>query len=285
MSAFARLARSFRLTSPFRRAATADLKRGLTQREFVVHYQPKVEITGGQVMGVEALVRWNHPQRGLILPAEFLPTAAEAPSLLAELTAQVLETALNDCASWRDRGLELSLAVNIATEVLLERPLIGLVEGALRANRIAPSWLTLELTEGALSEREAEVTRTLKGLRGLGVSLSIDDFGTGHSSLARVRALPLNELKVDRSFIAGIANDTRDIGIARHVIELGLELGMQVVAEGVEDKPTLEVLRSLGCTMAQGFYISPPLAEDQLRRWLASQPLGPLPPSSRDSPS
>ncbi len=282
----ARMAGRFRLRiGPFGRAASADLKRGLTHREFVVHYQPKVEITSGQVAGVEALVRWNHPRKGLLRPGEFLPTATSSPNLLAELTAQVLESALTDCASWRGAGVELPIAVNIATEVLLERPLIGLVKDTLHGKRIEPSWLTLELTEGALSGREADVARTLQELRSLGVSLSIDDFGTGHSSLARVRSLPLNELKVDGSFIAGIAKDARDLGIARHAIELGLELGMQVVAEGVEDKPTLEVLRSLGCTMAQGFYISPPLREDQLRRWLASQPLGPLPASGPATPS
>lgn len=274
----ARLARRIPLPpDPSRKEALAELGAALARRELVLHYQPKMELSTERIVGVEALVRWRHPRRGLLGPAEFLPIAEADPGLLAALTCQVLDRALRDCANWRAAGRTLPVAVNVAAPVLTEGTLVQIVGETLSHYDLEPHLLTLELTEGALMERSTDVTKALMDLRALGISLSIDDFGTGHSSLARLRSLPLDELKVDRSFIASIASDDRDLGITRHIIDLGIDLGMRVVAEGVEDAETLELLRSLGCSEAQGFHLSRPVPEAELREWLALRPVsGPV---------
>lgn len=267
-----RLARRVRLPAdPLRRAALTELKMALARRELIVHYQPKAEIASGRVVGAEALVRWKHPRRGLLGPKEFLPAAESDRQLLTALTCQVLDCAIRDCARWCGDGSELPVAVNVAPAVLLEGPLVALVREALKRHGLDPRMLTLELTESALMQPEEDVTDPLRELRELGISVSIDDFGTGNSSLSRLRSLPLDELKIDRSFISGISTDERDLGIARHIVHLGHELGLRVVAEGVEDERTLRLLRSLGCEVAQGYHLARPLPEDELRLWLASR--------------
>ena len=257
-------------TDPARKAALAALGTGLARRELVLHYQPQAEVSTGRVVGVEALVRWNHPRRGLLSPAAFLPLAESSPGLLAALTCQVLDRAIRDCAGWLDEGRRLPIAVNVAAPVLLEGALVRIVRDTLSRHRLDPRLLTIELTESALMERSTDVTAALVELRDLGISLSIDDFGTGHSSLARLRSLPLDALKIDRSFIANIAENERDLGIARHIVDLGVDLGLQVVAEGVEDEATLGLLQVLGCSVVQGFFLARPLPEGELRRWLES---------------
>lgn len=253
---------------PVRRAALAELRSALARRELVVHYQPKAETDTGMVVGVEALVRWQHPVRGLLSPAEFLPLAESSPELLSQLTEQVLDIAVGDCAGWLRDGYPLPVAVNLAPCVLLSGPVTGPVGVALTRHGLDARMLTVELTESGLMQPQEDVTQHLRELRDLGVSVSIDDFGTGNSSLSRLRSLPLDELKVDRSFIAGIATDERDLGITRHIVNLGLELGLCVVAEGVEDERTLRLLRSLGCEVVQGFHLARPMPNQQLRRWL-----------------
>jgi EAL domain-containing protein (putative c-di-GMP-specific phosphodiesterase class I) len=255
---------------PLRRAAVAELRGALSRRELVVEYQPKGETETGRVVGVEALVRWNHPQRGLLGPGEFLAVAESSRDLLSALTGQVLDCAVRDCAAWLADGRELPVAVNVAPAVLLEGSLVGLVREALSRYQLDARMLTVELTESALMESEAEVTGHLKELRALGICVSIDDFGTGNSSLSRLRTLPLDELKVDRSFIADIATDERALGIIRHIIHLGRELGLRVVAEGVEDERTLRILRTIDCEVVQGFHLARPMPEEQLRQWLAA---------------
>lgn len=268
----ARLAKRLPLpVDPLRRAALAEFEAALARHELVLHYQPKTEIESGRVVGVEALVRWNHRDRGLLGPAEFLPLAESSPQLLKTLTCQVLECAVRDCASWLRDGHDLPVAVNVAPAVLLGTGLVGLVEETLSRHRLDPGMLILELTESALMESEEDVTEQLRAVRDLGVSVSIDDFGTGNSSLSRLRSLPLDELKIDRSFISGISTDGRDLGITRHIVNLGVELGLRVVAEGVEDERTLRVLRALRCEVAQGFYLGRPMPDDQLKWWLAGR--------------
>lgn len=270
----ARLARRVPLpVDPIRRAALVELKGALVRHELVVHYQPKAEIESGTIVGVEALVRWDHPRRGLLGPGEFLPLAESSPELLAGLTAEVLEHAIRDCAGWLADGMELRVAVNLAPAVLLHGSPVALVSEALDRHGLDPQMLTLELTESALMAPQEDVTVHLHELRELGVSISIDDFGTGNSSLARLRALPVDELKVDRSFVSGISTDDRDLGITRHIVHLGLEMGLCVVAEGVEDERTLRLLRSLGCEVVQGFHLARPMPEDQLRSWLDGKEL------------
>jgi EAL domain-containing protein (putative c-di-GMP-specific phosphodiesterase class I) len=265
----ARIARRVPLPpDPARKAALAEMQAALTRGELVVHYQPKIELSGGGVAGVEALVRWNHPGKGLLSPAEFFPVVASSPDLLAALTCQVLDRAVSDCAGWGRDGRELPVAVNVAARALLDQPLAQVVRETLERHNVEPRMLTLELTESALMEPGANVTAPLAELRTLGISVSIDDFGTGYSSLARLRSLPVDELKVDQSLIAGIATNSRDLGITRHIVALGIDLGLRVVAEGVENERTFELLRELGCSAAQGFYMSKPLSEEQLREWL-----------------
>ena len=258
---------------PFRRAALAELRLALSRDELLVHYQPKVDASSGATVGVEALVRWNHPKRGLLGPLEFLPLAESTPDLLAALTFAVLDRAVRDCTGWRAAGYELPVAVNVAPSVLLGGSLAVQLQEAMRRHDIDPSLLTIELTESALMEPEEDLTEHLRDLRALGVSLSIDDFGTGNSSLARLRSLPLDELKVDRSFITGISTDERDLGITRHIVQLGQELGLRVVAEGVEDERTLRRLRLIGCEVVQGYHLARPMPEVQLRAWLARRPI------------
>jgi diguanylate cyclase len=241
-------------TDPARKAALAELETALTGGELILHYQPKIDLSSGVVAGVEALVRWNHPRKGLLSPAEFLPLAESSPDLLAALTYQVLDRAMRDCAAWLRDGRALPVAVNVAAPVLLEQPLGRIVRETLERYSLEPGMLTLEFTESALMEPGADVTAPLADLRSLGISVSMDDFGTGHSSLARLHSLPLDELKLDQSFIAGIAADARDLRITRLIVALGIDLGLRVVAEGVEDKATLDLLRELGCSVAQGFY-------------------------------
>lgn len=255
----------------FRRAALAELRMAVVRRELVVEYQPKVESGSGRIAGVEALVRWNHPRRGRLGPGEFLPVAESSLDLLAALTREVLNDAIRDCAGWLRQGCELPVAVNVAPAVLLDGSLVGLVTEALTRNHLDSRMLTLELTESALMAAEEGVTGHLTALRELGISISIDDFGTGNSSLSRLRSLPLDELKVHRSFIADITTDERALGIIRHIVHLGLELGLRVVAEGVEDERTLRILRSIGCEVVQGFHLARPMSEDQLRRWVTGR--------------
>jgi EAL domain-containing protein (putative c-di-GMP-specific phosphodiesterase class I) len=216
---------------PVRRRLLAELRTALSRREFVVHYQPKVEIASGALAGVEALVRWNHPRQGLLPPSRFLPAAASSPQLLTGLTCQVLETAARDCAAWLEAGHPLPVAVNVAPATLLDPALVRMVQQTLDRHGLDPRMLTVELTENALMEPGSDVTAPLHELRALGLSVSIDDFGTGNSSLARLRTLPLDEIKIDRSLIASIATDDRDLGIARHIVRLGMDLGLRVVAE------------------------------------------------------
>lgn len=253
---------------PVRRHLQTELRTALSKREFVVHYQPKVEIASGALAGVEALVRWKHPRQGLLPPSRFLPAVESSPQLLTGLTCQVLETAARDCAALLEAGHRVPVAVNVAPAVLLDPALVRIVQRTLDRHSLDPRMLTLELTENALMAPGSDVTAPLHELRALGVSVSIDDFGTGNSSLARLRSLSLDEIKIDRSLIAGIATDERDLGIARHIVRLGIDLGLRVVAEGVEDERTLRVLRALDCEIAQGFHLSRPLPDVELRAWI-----------------
>jgi EAL domain-containing protein (putative c-di-GMP-specific phosphodiesterase class I) len=260
---------------PVRWAAVRRLERALAHRELCVHYQPKIEVISGRVVGVEALVRWKHPERGLLAPAEFLPVAQTSPPLLAALTTYVLDLGVGDCARWRRRGLGLSVAVNIAASVLLDGPLVQTVQGALERHGLPAEALILEITENAIMERGPDIAAVLIDLRRLGVAISIDDFGTGHSSLARLQSLPLDELKVDGSFVRSLAASPRDLTITGLILDLAANLGLATVAEGVEDEQTLQLLAGRGCTIAQGFHIARPLPEERLLEWLGEQRVGP----------
>ena len=253
--------------SPSRLALVGELRNAIDHDEFVVHYQPKVDLQSGTVKGVEALLRWQHPLRNLIPPDDFIPLA-EHTGLIDGLTTYVLNESLRQVAAWRDDGLELKVAVNLSTRSLLNAEFPDEVSRALKRWRVPPSSLQLEITEHTLLADPTRAAGVLSTLSNMGVELSIDDFGTGYSSFVQLRRLPLTELKIDKSFVMNMQVDENDAVIVRSLIELGRNLGLQVVAEGVESETIWADLTALGCDYAQGFYTSRPMPADQVVRWM-----------------
>jgi diguanylate cyclase (GGDEF)-like protein len=253
--------------SPARLQRIGELREALANDELVLHYQPKIAVTGGGVTGVEALVRWQHPSHGLLAPAEFLPLA-ERTGLMGELTRWVLDAALRQARAWQDEGIEVPIAVNLAAANILDLGLPDAVADRLAHYGVPGSRLTCELSEHTVMADPRRAGEVLDRLRALGVRLSLDDFGTGQSSLSYLKKLPLDELKIDRGFVAGIVGDDHDALIVRSTIELARNLGLEVVAEGVEGADVLQRLRSLRCDEAQGFHLSRPLPPEALVEWL-----------------
>jgi diguanylate cyclase (GGDEF)-like protein/PAS domain S-box-containing protein len=252
-----------------------DLRDGIARGELVLHYQPKIDLATRRTIGVEALVRWRHPRDGLLMPGQFIPEA-EQSTLIEPLTAWVLDEALHQQRRWLDAGLDLSMAVNISPRSLMPRSdLAETVAAATETWGIAPGRLILELTERAIID--ADAPDVLELLHAMGERLAVDDFGTGHSSLVYLQRLPIDEIKVDRTFICHMASVPSDAVIARSTIELGHNLGLIVVAEGVEDEAALALLVEDGCDIVQGYLFSPGLPADDLTRWLAESPFGALP--------
>ncbi len=245
----------------------SQIRPGLENREFVVHYQPKVHLEDGRTTGVEALIRWNHPQRGLVAPDEFIPLL-ERTVLLRPITHFVLEEAIQQAHRWGQRGIELGVAVNLSPRSLLDRQLADHVAEVLGRWHVPASALTLELTESFLMEDSGRSIGVLATLADVGVRLSIDDFGTGYSSLSHLKRLPINEIKVDCSFVSHMTEDANDEMIVRATVELGRNLGLQVVAEGVENRATADRLAEMGCDLAQGFFFSRPVPAAELTRSL-----------------
>jgi diguanylate cyclase (GGDEF)-like protein/PAS domain S-box-containing protein len=251
----------------------SELRAGIPRGELVLHYQPKVDLDATRrTTGVEALVRWQHPTEGLLMPAQFMPEA-ERSELIEPLTRWVLDEALHQQRVWSDAGLELSMAVNISARSLTEgSDLPGTVAELTDTWGIAPGMLILELTENALIDADAPVVLEL--LHAMGERVAIDDFGTGHSSLVYLQRLPIDEIKVDRSFVMNLATVPGDAVIVRSTIDLAHNLGLTVVAEGVEDEAALEMLVEYGCDHAQGYLFSRPCPAEELTAWLAESPFG-----------
>jgi len=250
----------------------AELREALAHQQLEVHYQPKASLRTGEVEGVEALVRWRHPERGLVPPDEFIPLA-ESSGLIEQLTALVLDASLAQLALWHAEGLRLAVAVNVSVRDLAGGLLVGDVARGLARHGVPARCLQLEVTEGSLFTDSQGAAAALLELDALGVALSLDDFGTGYSSLGHLRRLPVQEIKVDRSFVHRMRDDPRDRAIVRSIVDLAGGLGMRVVAEGVENRQTLELLRELGCDAAQGWYLSPAQPAAVLTPWLrARQP-------------
>ena len=245
----------------------AELREGIDRHGLVVHYQPKVELATGLVDSVEALVRWQHPTRGLLPPDEFIPLA-EGTGLIRDLTVMVLETSLRQCATWRAEGLDLSVAVNLSPRVLSQADVVSWVRRALEAAEVPANRLTLEITESAFPENTRGLTKILDRLGQLGVRLAVDDFGTGWSSLSKLKELPVQELKIDRSFVFALAEDDTDHSIVRSIIDLARSLNLSVVAEGVETEEVAHLLRDLGCPLAQGYLYSRPVTGSALTGWV-----------------
>ena len=244
-----------------------DLSRALARDELELHYQPQVAVASGQAVGVEALVRWRHPLQGLIPPDRFIPLA-EQTGLIRPLTLWVLEAALRQSRVWARDGLDLNIAVNLSTWDLHAPDLPEIVAGLLVRYHIPAGRLCLELTESAVMADVEGSRDVLARLDALGVRLAVDDFGTGYSSLAYLARLPVDELKIDRSFVQRLTTDASDATIVASTIGLGHSLGLTVVVEGVEDAETWALLGQLSCDTAQGYYLSRPLPAAELERWL-----------------
>ena len=247
-----------------------ELRRALAEGELEVHYQPQATLSSGSVTGVEALVRWRHPERGLVPPDDFVPLA-ESSGLIEDLTRHVLGVALEQVAVWRAQGLPLKVAVNVSIRDLSGTALVESVRSALSRHGLAADCLVLEVTEGSLFAESHRTATTLRQLDELGVALALDDFGTGWSSLGHLRRLPVQELKVDRTFVQRMRADARDGSIVRSVVDLGVGLGMRVVAEGVEDEATWQMLQEMGCDEAQGWLLSRAEPAEVLTPWLLAR--------------
>jgi diguanylate cyclase (GGDEF)-like protein len=241
----------------------AELRQAIERDELVLHYQPKVSLNSGELTGVEALVRWQHPTRGLLGPHEFVPFA-ERTGAVADLTRWVVDHALAQCREWRDQGIDVPVAVNLAAANIVDVTLPDAIGGALERYGLPADRLECELSEHTVMADPIRATDVLAGLRALGVGLSLDDFGTGHSSLAYLKRLPLDEVKIDRSFVAGMTDDENDAVIVRSTIDLARNLGLRVVAEGVETADVMATLADLRCDVAQGFHVSRPLPAAEL---------------------
>jgi diguanylate cyclase (GGDEF)-like protein len=242
-----------------------EFRRALEGEQFVLHYQPVVEIDGSAVRGAEALVRWEHPELGLVPPNDFIPIA-EQSGLIGYLTHYVLERAVAECKGWRSDGRDLSVAVNLSVRDLLDLDLPGQVASVLTAHNLPAEALHLEITESMIMSDPDRALETVLHLRDLGVRISVDDFGTGYSSLANLKRLPISELKIDRSFISSLPHDESDLIIVGSTINLGHDLRLSVIAEGVEDEITLKRLANLGCDLAQGYYFGRPLPSQEFVR-------------------
>ncbi|MEQ8662689.1 MAG: bifunctional diguanylate cyclase/phosphodiesterase [Gammaproteobacteria bacterium] len=246
-----------------------DLANALDNGELYCEFQPKIALADDRLVGVEALSRWRAGNGKMIPPSKFIPVAEET-GLITPITFRSLNESLRECAELQRVLPGLSVAVNLSAAVFSERHLREIVLEALQIWQVAPELLTLEVTESAVMLDIDRSIALLEALRDLGVRISIDDFGTGHSSLAYLRRLPASELKIDRSFVSGILADTHDRKLARAIIGLAEGLGLKTVAEGIEDAATLDLLREMGCTQAQGFHIARPLSPGDLLDWYAA---------------
>jgi predicted signal transduction protein with EAL and GGDEF domain len=250
----------------------SELREGIPRGELVLHYQPKVDLETRKTTGVEALVRWQHPTAGLLMPAQFMPEAGRS-ELIEPLTTWVLDEALRQQREWRDAGINLTMAVNVSARSLTRGSALPDTVAQLTDRwGVAPGTLILELTENALIDAEGPVV--LEILHAMGERVSIDDFGTGHSSLVYLQRLPIDEIKVDRSFVMNLATVSSDAVIVRSTIDLAHNLGLTVVAEGVEDEVALGMLIEYGCDSAQGYFFTRPCPAAELTTWLTASASG-----------
>ena len=244
-----------------------ELRAALFTDELTCYYQPKIRADDGRVHSVEALLRWRHPSRGLLLPEKFLP-AAERAGLMRQIANCVVNLALGQVRAWHDDGVRMTVAVNLSVANLLDLDLVDTIDRLLTTHRVPPDALILEITEGTFANDSSRSRNTVYALRRLGVRISLDDYGTGWSSLARLQDLSVDELKLDRVFVSRLAEDPRSIAIVRSTVALAHSLGADLVAEGVEDEATLHALRRYGCNITQGFVHTPPLPAEELLAWI-----------------
>jgi len=248
-----------------------DLRQAINQKSgLILYYQPQLNLQTGQVQSVEALVRWNHAKYGLIMPDVFIPTA-EKTGLMGPLTQTVLDIALRQCVLWQEKGIDVAVAVNLSASNLQDSDLPNWVEGRLNALGVSAHKLRVEITETVMMSDPLQAEKVITGLERLGIQIAIDDFGTGYSSLAYLRQLPLTEIKIDKSFVMAMCQNNNDTVIVQTIIDLAHNLGLKVVAEGVEDLNTQDILQGLNCDIIQGYYLSKPQPAEQLTEWLQAR--------------
>jgi diguanylate cyclase (GGDEF)-like protein len=254
--------------STMRLGMLAELRVALENNQLELHYQPKADLRSGEVVGAEALLRWRHPERGMVPPDEFIPLA-EQTGLMRHVTHFVVDEALGQLARWRAEGLHVQTAVNVCARDLYDRGFADFLRTRLEEHDVPPSALMVEVTEGVLMADPGRAATTLMSLAAIGVGVSLDDFGTGYSSLVHLKRLPVSEVKIDRSFVLRMDVNEDDAAIVRSIIDLASALGLRVVAEGVETREAWDRLAVYGCDAAQGWYLSQALPADELTRWLA----------------
>jgi diguanylate cyclase (GGDEF)-like protein len=266
--------------TPSRLALLGDLRRALERGELVLHYQPKVSVSTGNIVGAEALVRWEHPDRSLVFPDAFIPIA-EHTALIGPLTRHVLDTALVQVRAWIDAGRPLPIAVNLSARNLHDQHFASQVAELLAAHDVPAHLLELEVTESAITIDPVSARQMLEQLAALGVRISIDDFGAGYTSLGQLTTLPVSELKIDRSFVMTMTENPGNAMIVQSVIDLGHNLGLTLVAEGVETEQSLAALAGLDCDVAQGYHICRPIPAAAFDLWCADRAFAaPAPPGS-----
>jgi EAL domain-containing protein (putative c-di-GMP-specific phosphodiesterase class I)/GGDEF domain-containing protein len=261
--------------SPDRLSLMSDLRQGLERGEFMLVYQPKLHLPSNRVTAVEALIRWHHPQRGLVPTDEFV-AFAEDRGIIGYLTRWALRAGIEQAARWRAEGLDIRVSINVSARDLGDARLPGLVMELLAAHKLAPDAIGLEVTESTIMTNPDAAIAVLRRLAEQNIAVSVDDFGVGRASLAYLRTLPVKELKIDRMFVHRLVDDAGDRKVVQSVVELGHSLGLAVSVEGVEDAPTFAIVAELGCDFVQGYYISRPLVPDMLVRFVQNQPPVPV---------
>ncbi len=259
--------------SPDNLALVVELRSAIEKNELELYYQPKLHLRSGLATRAEVLLRWNHPTRGQLSPALFIPIA-EQTGLIRPVTDWLLDRAMEQCRRWQETGAPIHVAVNISAKSLLDQDLPRKVQASLDRWEVDPRFLKIEITESSIMADPAHALAILSMLQSMGVRLSIDDFGTGYSSLTHLRELPIDEIKIDKSFVLGMTNSEADAAIVRTMIDLGHNLGKQVCAEGVENEETWRMLMDLGCDLAQGFFIARPMPGEALLQWLVDTSWG-----------
>lgn len=245
-----------------------DLNKAMENNELLLHYQPQINSKTNKLVGAEALIRWLHPEKGMIPPNDFI-SIAELCGLMIPIGQWVLNTACKAAKQWQEKGLpKISMSVNVSARQFHADNFVQTIQDALTISKLDPCWLELEITEGIVIKETDTVVTKLEQLKTLGVNLAIDDFGTGYSSLAYLKRFPVDTLKIDQSFIRNIHEDPDDAAITEAVISLGHSLGLTVVAEGVESKEHVKILKNKGCDIFQGYYFCKPIAEDEFKKFI-----------------
>lgn len=248
------------------------LREAIAHNGFVLHFQPQMRLQDGALQGFEALVRWRHPERGLVGPAEFIPFC-ESRGLITPIGRWVLREACRQLKAWQDQGLaRVPVAVNLSALEFRQRDVAGEIAAVLQETGLAPQYLEVELTESVLMHQSGQTLETLNALKALGIGISIDDFGTGYSSLAYLKRYPIDKLKIDRSFVADTPGNADDVAIVTAIIQMARSLQIQTVAEGVETREQVDLLQRLGCHFIQGYVVAKPQDAQEVLRWMRERP-------------